>query len=76
MGYAELIKILEGLPPQRRAEVFDFAEFLAARCHQDQSAVLSHDEQPLAKFLNAPLAVKEPFRPLSRDEIYDRAGLR
>jgi hypothetical protein len=76
MGYAELINTLESLPPERRAEVFDFAEFLAARCNQEQRAEASGGERPLAKFLNAPFAVKEPFRPLSRDEIYDRAGLR
>lgn len=31
MGYTELINILEQLPPDRQAEVFDFAAFLAAR---------------------------------------------
>jgi hypothetical protein len=36
MGYAELIKTLENLPPERRAEVFDFGEFLAARCRQEE----------------------------------------
>ena len=32
MGYAELIEKLQGLPADKRAEVFDFVEFLAARC--------------------------------------------
>ena len=32
MGYAELIDLVEKLPPERQAEVLDFAEFLAARC--------------------------------------------
>ncbi len=32
MGYAELIRTLESLPSERRSEVFDFVEFLAARC--------------------------------------------
>jgi hypothetical protein len=31
MGFAELINVIEKLPPERQAEVFDFAEFLAAR---------------------------------------------
>lgn len=32
MGYAELIETVEKLPPERQAEVLDFAMFLAARC--------------------------------------------
>jgi len=32
MGYAELISKLEALPRDKRAEVFEFVEFLAARC--------------------------------------------
>lgn len=32
MGYAELISKLEALPREKRAEVFEFVEFLAARC--------------------------------------------
>ncbi len=31
MGHAELIEILEKLPPERQAEVLDFAQFLALR---------------------------------------------
>lgn len=31
MGYAELIKKLQALPEDKRAEVFDFVEFLASR---------------------------------------------
>jgi len=32
MGYAELISKLEALPSEKRAEVFEFVEFFAARC--------------------------------------------
>jgi hypothetical protein len=32
MGYAELISKLEILPRDKQAEVFDFVEFLTARC--------------------------------------------
>ncbi|MDD5297497.1 MAG: hypothetical protein PHU46_11345 [Rhodocyclaceae bacterium] len=76
MGYAELIKTLENLPPDRRAEVFDFGEFLAARCQRETAPATTNQERPLAEFLNSPLAVKEPFKPMSRDELYDRACLR
>ncbi len=31
MGYAELIEKLEALPDEKRAEVFDFVDYLAAR---------------------------------------------
>ena len=31
MGYAELIKTLQALPEDKRAEVFDFVEYLASR---------------------------------------------
>lgn len=31
MGYAELIETLQNLPQDKRAEVFDFVEFLAAK---------------------------------------------
>jgi hypothetical protein len=31
MGHAELMSVFEKLPPERQAEVLDFAEFLAAR---------------------------------------------
>ncbi len=31
MGYAELIEKLQALPEDKRAEVFDFVEFLASR---------------------------------------------
>lgn len=32
MGYAELISKLESLPHDKQEEVFDFVEFLSARC--------------------------------------------
>jgi len=32
MGYAELIEKLQALPMDKQDEVFDFVEFLAARC--------------------------------------------
>jgi hypothetical protein len=75
MGYAELINVLEKLPPERQAEVFDFAEFLAGRSLTNKEAAAG-SAQTLADLLTHPLAVKEGFAVMSRDEIYDRAGLR
>jgi hypothetical protein len=73
MGYAELIKTLESLPPERRAEVFDFAEFLAARC---QPTADTPGSGPLAKFRANPIPLKGAFESMKRDELYDRACLR
>lgn len=77
MGYAELIKTLETLPAERQAEVFDFAEFLAARCRAaNEGAATEGATKALAELLAHPLEVDETFAVLKRDEIYDRAGLR
>ena len=32
MGYSELIQKIEALPQEKRAVVFDFVDFLSARC--------------------------------------------
>lgn len=75
MGHAELIALFEKLPPERQAEVFDFAESLATRCHTDTGAADS-PSQSLAQLLAHPLKVKEGFTVMKRDELYDRACLR
>lgn len=71
MGYTELIAVLERLPADRRAEVFDFAQFLASRCPSDQAPSAA-----LAELLTDPAEVSMSFKPLSRDEMHDRACLR
>ena len=38
MGYAELIEKLQALPIDKQDEVFDFVEFLVARCDTSGSA--------------------------------------
>lgn len=77
MGYTELIKVLESLPSERRAEVFDFAEFLAARCREESApAVEESSRKSLADLLADPLKVEPGFTVSRRDELYDRAGLR
>lgn len=78
MGYAELIKTMERLPAERQAEVFDFVEFLATRCHATDESGAGAGLPPaaLVELLSHPIEVKENFTVLKRDEIYDRAGLR
>lgn len=75
MGYSELIAILERLPPERRAEVFDFAEFLADRAGVGQAGA-TPSVRPLAEFKNKPIPVLEPFTTWCREDLYDRSGLR
>jgi hypothetical protein len=48
MGYAELIEKLQTLPDEKRAEVFDFVEFLATRFGKAKQ--LGHDEWSDAEF--------------------------
>ena len=78
MGYAELIRTLERLPTERQAEVFDFDEFLAARCHaaNESGAGTGLPPDALVELLSHPIEVKETFTAMKRDDIYDRACLR
>lgn len=38
MGYAELIERVKSLPPEKRAEVFDFVEFLASQAQREATS--------------------------------------
>jgi hypothetical protein len=78
MGYAELIDMLEKLPSEQQAEVFDFAEFLALRCRETAEHMIedSGSGKLLADFLEHPLEVTSSFVVTRRDELYDRACLR
>lgn len=50
-GYAELIEKLQILPPEKQAEVFDFVEFLAARCYSGKSPIQANwADRELAEF--------------------------
>jgi hypothetical protein len=71
MGFAELIERLQTLPEAKRAEVFDFVEFLANRnpAAPEVEKTLAHSS--LAEFMKSPLTVDE-FTPLSRDEAHER----
>jgi hypothetical protein len=71
MGYAELIERLQTLPEAKRAEVFDFVEFLANRNPAAPEVEKTLADSPLAEFMKSPLTVDE-FTPLSRDEAHER----
>ncbi|MFA6022271.1 MAG: hypothetical protein WC722_18595 [Rhodospirillales bacterium] len=43
MGYAELIAMLRALPDAKRAEVFDFVEFLSTRTAPGDKPVTTGD---------------------------------
>lgn len=70
MGYAELIEKLQNLPEEKRAEVLDFVDFLAARLSREP--LLSQKSGgALAEFRASPFHVKS-FSPLSREEANAR----
>lgn len=72
MGYAELISKLEALPREKRAEVFDFVEFLATRCDTATDEQLTH-----AEWTDAELSMRQALRGMEEDSItYTRDDLR
>ena len=50
MGYAELISKLEALPREKQAEVFEFVEFLSARCGTSTDKPITHADWTDAEF--------------------------
>jgi hypothetical protein len=50
MGYAELISKLAALPREKQAEVFEFVEFLSARCNTSTGKPITHTEWTDAEF--------------------------
>jgi len=75
MGYAELISKLDALPREKRAEVFDFVEFLASRCDTTSGKQLSHAEWTDAEF--SELSMRQALRGMEEDAvIYTRDDLR
>lgn len=75
MGYAELITKLESLPREKRAEVFDFVEFLAARCGTVEASQLAHSEWTDAEF--SELAMRQALRGMEDESAaYTQADLR
>jgi hypothetical protein len=75
MGYAELISKLDALPREKRAEVFDFVEFLAARCDTTSGKPLSHSEWTDAEF--SELSMCQALRGMDEHAVtYTRDDLR
>ncbi|MDO9012309.1 MAG: DUF2281 domain-containing protein [Gallionella sp.] len=77
MGYAELIETLQNLPQDKRAEVFDFVEFLATK-----SGIVSSKRQEPEEWTDgefAQLAMRQALRGMedeavsyTRDDIKER----
>jgi hypothetical protein len=75
MGYAELINRLESLPRDKQVEVFDFVEFLAARCGASTNKPLPHAEWTDADF--SELSMRQAMRGMEDETVtYTRADLR
>lgn len=74
MGYAELINKLESLPRDKQAEVFDFVEFLAARCGVSTNKPLPHAKWTDAEF--SELSMRQALRGMEEETVtYTRADL-
>ncbi len=75
MGYAELINTLESLPRDKQAEVFNFVEFLAARCGTPTNKPFPHVEWTDAEF--SELSMRQALRGMEEESVtYTRADLR
>ncbi len=77
MGYAELIETLENLPQDKRAEVFDFVEFLAAKSKVARTTQHEPEEWTDREF--AQFAMRQALRGMedeavgyTRDDIKER----
>jgi len=77
MGYAELIETLQNLPQDKRAEVFDFVEFLARKSGIATDTRHTPEEWTNDEF--AQLAMRQALRGMedeavtyTRDDIKER----
>ena len=68
MGYAELIQKLETLPSDKRAEVFDFVDFLTVRCQPGDETKASCSEWADAEFSS--LSMQHALRGMQSDPVY------
>jgi len=74
MGYAELISKLEALPREKQAEVFEFVEFLSARCGTTGKPT-THTEWTDAEF--SELSMTQAMRGMEQETVtYTREDLR
>ena len=67
MGYAELIEQLQTLPENKRAEVFDFVAFLAARFGKDGNNPAATDAWQDAEF--SQMAMQQALRGMENDPV-------
>ena len=75
MGYAELISKLEALPSEKQAEVFEFVEFLSARCGTSTEKPTAHAEWADAEF--SELSMSQAMRGMEQETVtYTREDLR
>jgi hypothetical protein len=75
MSYAELISRLESLPRDKRAEVFDFVEFLASRCGTSTGKPLAHAEWTDHEF--SELSMRHALRGMEEESVsYTLSDLR
>jgi hypothetical protein len=74
MGYAELISKLEALPREKQAEVFEFVEFLSARCGALTEKPVTHTDWTDAEF--SELSMTQAMRGLEQETVtYTREDL-
>lgn len=75
MGYAELIETLQNLPQDKRAEVFDFVEFLAAKSKMASGIRPEPEEWTDGEF--AQLAMRQALRGMEDEAvIYTRDDIK
>lgn len=67
MGYAELIETLQNLPQDKRAEVFDFVEFLAAKSRVNSVSLKAPEEWADGEF--AQVAMRQALRGIEDDAV-------
>ena len=75
MGYAELIETLQNLPQDKRAEVFDFVEFLAAK--SKMASATQHESEEWTDGEFAQFAMRQALRGMEDEAvIYTRDDLK
>lgn len=75
MGYAELISKLEALPREKQTEVFEFVEFLSARCGTSTGKPIAHADWTDAEF--SQLSITQAMRGMEQETVtYTREDLR
>lgn len=67
MGYAELIETIQNLPQDKRAEVFDFVEFLAAKSGVESGKPHKPEEWTDSEF--AQLAMRQALRGMEDEAV-------